>query len=405
MAVFTYPTNGQDTPDFGKNDVYSLALHYARQIISDSQVTYKYAAFDKTPVEFGAIIQAVRTKLSQSTSPDPNATTIPAPNYTQFDERFFADWKAKMYNTVVRTTDVKEIVMGSPEFETLVATIIANLDLSEISEANMQYKSMFAQFGTSEDRTLINVKNDGTVSGFLSNSYTKLDEPTDEQIFTLIRDIVKDFQFQNSSYSNGFECEVRPEDIRIIAPYKWLNKTGVEFLAKLFNLEKADMMAQIIETDGCTDNNGSYAVIITDVNTIGRVTKSKEQYSTFVPAQRGMGYYNFIDEMYYYAPAYKAHAILFNKHDYIECRFNVISGGPSPERVNITENGIAVPYTRYTLDQYSVVQSVLLKRGSLISAPDASVSVWIQLDETTQVGLSSGEVWNLTSPILISVYD
>jgi len=338
-------TNGSATRPTTTDAVWGIALKIGSTIIKNAGITGKYADFDKAYLD--GILEDLKVKLKASAVYNPNATGVLAPQYDTIVKRYFGDWSPRRYDTEVNQSRAKSIVTGEAQLSDFVAKIINNLTESELQEANDDYKKLFCNTDhtdTGIGNTLASIDDDDNTGtnaddiadiitagghGYLvtANLYEAFDLPTADTVLTEIRNVVKDMTFANTTYdgvSGTGKHESRLEDLRIVANYKWINDLDVTKLANTFQLQKADMMAQIVETDACewtyTDSTATtgkitsahgYVVIICDKNAVGRVLKGKEMNTAFVKERFTQWYGLIEDVMCYYNPTEKAWALFF----------------------------------------------------------------------------------------------
>lgn len=341
MAV----TNGSATRPTTTDAVYSIALKIGRTIIKNAGITGKYADFDKAPLDYGGIIEDLKIKLKSSTTYNPSASSFMSAQYDTVIKRYFGSWSPRRYDTEVNNFSAKSVVTGEAQLADFVAKIVNNLTESEVQEANEDYTKLFSDTSATTDTTTLfaidAVDHAGTnatdISGIITagahgflkaaSLYEGFSKPTSDDVLTEIRNIVKDMTYANTTYdgiSGTGKHECRLENIRIIANYKWLNDLDVTKLANTFQLEKADMMAKLVETDACefnykdtTATTGKitsahgYVVIICDKDAIGRVVRGKEMETGFVRERFSQWYGMVEDVMTFYNPTEKCWALVF----------------------------------------------------------------------------------------------
>lgn len=328
-SYITNPTTGSPTPINSVDDVYGLALMYGRLLVGGANIQSRYDFFDKDFLEYGAIVADHKVKAVQSHEVDPRNHNFGSAQYAEVVSLYFAEWNDRSYETEIKDSEAYAVVDGSTSFEVFVAQIINALNEGERLEKNQNYEKLLYQYGDTGRALVVydtayepsspdGIRNVfGGVLGDL-NQHEVLDNPTDEQVFTEIRNVVKAMTFENTEYSGGYLCGARLEDLAIIAPYEWLNETGVNFLSRLFNLEQADLLARIIEapighhklTFG-SDVAKVNTIFILHRNAIGRVVRYRSSMTDFVRQRWSRWFGNEVVDMYYYNKYEKAYAISF----------------------------------------------------------------------------------------------
>ena len=339
MAVITNPTNGQATPITNVDGLAGLVDLVTRFEYSGANVTSRYETFDKTPLEFGAIIESVRTPATGSVSVDEKSVTEPAANFPKLAKRYISAPQKKCYYVDISYDHLRRVVDGQANFDDLVATIINANNEGERRDANAGYKWLFTNTDpdpnqAEQHETLIwGYRDDGDTSkfsgfaGFLTTTggglpsaqYEVLESPTWEQLWSEIKRIAKDMTFDNSTYSNGFQCECRMEDLVLVIPAKTMDDADVKLLANVKNLEKDYLVPTIHECDalhtgGLIPNEElrtANVAIICDRRALGRVVLDRHTRSRDI-ANDKRRFELYVTDEFYFDPNYKCYAIIYD---------------------------------------------------------------------------------------------
>lgn len=317
--------------------VYGLALMYGRLLVGGANIQSRYDFFDKDFMEYGAIVADYKVKAVESKAVNPTNSNFGAASYPEVLKLYFAEWNDRSYEVEIKDSEAYAVVDGSTSFEVFVAQIINALNEGERMEKNMNYERLLYNAEGDNNASLVSFNPeaaDATQIGNVASVYGGilkdlgqfefLEAPTDEEVFTEIRNVVKGMTFENTEYSGGYLSGARLDDIRIIAPYQWLNKTGVTFLSRLFNLSEADTLARIIEAPNLQDNlhvefaddsapvpAKSNTIIILHRNAIGRVVRYRSSMTDFVRQRWSRWFGNEVVDMYFYNKYEKAYAFSF----------------------------------------------------------------------------------------------
>lgn len=353
MSVITNPTNGQATPITNVDELAGLVDLVTRFEYSGANVSNRYETFDKTPLEFGAIIESVRVPATGSKDVDETIVTEPDANFPKFAKRYISATKKKTYYVDITYDHLRRVVDGQANFDDLVATIINANNEGERRDANQGYKNLFS-FETEDindynngtdvpgytSPTLITglTNDDGSFAhfgGFLTRAtpwgsknptdivpaiqYERLVNPTFEQLWAEIKRIAKDMTFDNSKYSNGFQCECRMEDLVLVIPAKTMDDADVKLLANVKNLEKDYLVPTIHETDGNTIVTGGTlnnyttgkVALICDRRALGRVVLDRHTRSRDI-ANDKRRFELYVTDEFYFDPNYKCFAIIYD---------------------------------------------------------------------------------------------
>lgn len=328
MAVYVNPTNGQATPISSTSDVVGLVNTLTRFIYSGAEVKNRYSVFDKTPLEFGAIIESVRTPAVESEAVNPNQTTHNTPNYPNYAKRYISAPTKRKYHVTISNERLERVVDGLDNLNNLVAVTINSNNEGEKLEANKNYVQLFActepPDGTPDQcliGTTIDSHDDLEVFGFLtetaSEQYEKFTSATFADIMEWIKSTSKDMTFENSKYSNGFECGADMSDLVLIMPHKLLSSFDVRYLADVRNLEKVGDIPMIVEAnlpESYIDANETrgYYIIIADRRALGRVVLDRHAKMYDVENDT-VDHVTYVTDEFYFDPNYKCMALITNK--------------------------------------------------------------------------------------------
>lgn len=342
MATYiNNPATGSPTPLDSVDAVYGLALMYGRLLVGGANIQSRYDFFDKDFMQYGAIVADVKVKAVESKAVNPNNATFGAPTYAEVLPLYFAEWNDRSYEVEIKDSEAYAVVDGSTSFEVFVAQIINALNEGERMEKNANYERLLinptavsgdALITFDPDTSAVNPPSDlaQSTGGVLKtlNQYEIFENPTNEQVFTEIRNVVKDMTFENDTYSGGYFSGARLDDLAIIAPYEWLNETGVTFLSRLFNLSEADLLARIIEAPNLQHNLNSLdpvdsedvvmkvsTIFILHRNAIGRVVRYRSSMTDFVRQRWSRWFGNEVVDMYYFNKYEKAFALIINEYE------------------------------------------------------------------------------------------
>lgn len=329
MAVYVNPTNGQATPISSTSDVVGLVNTLTRFIYSGAEVKNRYSVFDKTPLEFGAIIESVRTPATASIAVNPNQTMHNTPNYPNYAKRYISAPVKRQYHVNISNERLERVVDGRDNLNNLVAVTINANNEGEKLEANKNYIRLFASnnIADGEDTVIgtdLDDSDDRKVFGFLtktvSDQYEVFETATFKDIMEWIKATSKDMTFENSIYSNGYECGCDMSDLVLIMPHKLVSSMDVRYWADVRNLEKvgdiptiieADLPDSVIDYDVDHAINGYY-IIIADRRALGRVVMNRHAKMYDVENDT-VDHVTYVTDEFYFDPNYKCMALITNK--------------------------------------------------------------------------------------------
>lgn len=333
MAIFVDPTNGQATPISSVETVSGLVKTLTQFLYTGAEVKNRYAIFDKTPQEYGAICESVRVPAVASIAVNAQQTTHNVPNYPNYAKRYFSGETKRQYHVNISYERLKRVVDGKDSVENLTALTINSTNEGEKLEANKNYIRLFASIdkrGGQDENVIIGTtlddSDDREVYGFLKQTaqdqFEVFENATFKDIMEWIKSISKDMTFENSIYSNGFECGADMSDLVLIMPHKLLASMDVRYLADVRNLEKIGDIPQIVEADlpdsivEYDADKGEaifgYYIIIADRRALGRVVL--DRHTEIYPCESDTrDHVTYVTDEFYFDPNFKCYALITNK--------------------------------------------------------------------------------------------
>ena len=295
MAILATPTAG--APTFADtenvNDVYGMIEKVGRQVISAAKARNPMDVFDKGFLEYGSTIEDVVIKAAVSRGYSKAASSAITPTAPNKVVRYFNDWTSRDYYTSVYDADVRAVIAGAQNIGDISAAQVASLTEGETGEDYDDYKALLAKLVATDN-------------GFLRESQIVDAPDTIENALLVIRNIVSAMSFKNDTYSGieGLETRTSIDDLYILMPYELYNAIDIRVLANLFNMEKADLMARIVQID----TEDGY-VFVTDRDSLGMVTRDRQFDSQRNIPARCQDYRLGVTKMWYYNPLHKLAAI------------------------------------------------------------------------------------------------
>ena len=296
MSVTPTPTPGGDASVMDVNDIYGLIGKVGRQVIRGAYAGNPMSAFDKGYLPTGDTIEDFVIKLAESRAYDKLASNVITPSAPGSFVKYFREWTDKQFYAHVWDSDARAVALAgvTPEAVAEIAgRTVTSLTEGETAENFDDYKALLAAMVASQN-------------GYLRPAQY-VAAPTDvTDLVEKIRDTVMAFTFTNDTYAgvSGLKTKAALDRLRIIIPYKLLNKIDVRVMASLFNMEKADLMASIIPVD-TTDGY----VFVTDIDAIGKVVRTRTMRNAPNLNADCEDYVLHVCEMFYYNPLYKTAAI------------------------------------------------------------------------------------------------
>ena len=294
MAINATPTNGsaQFADVSTVNDVYGIIEKVGKQTFGEMRASNRLGRFDKGFLEYGTTIEETLVAAAESRAYVPDASSATTPVNPTTVTRYFNEWVDRDYKVSVKNRDVRAVLNGGRTVGDLAAATLASLDNGERRDDYRDMLAVMKQFATTYARE--------------SQKIDASDVPDLTALLERIRFIASDMSFDNDTYAGveGVQTETDTARLVIVMPHGLVNKLDVRVFASLFNLEKADIVPEIIEVD-TTDG----LVYICDEDAFGTYTRDREFTMVNNGNARSRDYTLGVSKMFYYNPLYKAAVI------------------------------------------------------------------------------------------------
>lgn len=289
FAPYNYDKGSKTyTEDYSEN--YAGAIKFARQMIYNVESSNPLQWMDKSEVNNGEKVEDLIINLAQSSAwvaEEQTGEQVDAPQYPDMRLRIFETWNGRQFKTTVSDVQIRKMLLSGGDDATVAAKIVANLTESEGYEDYIASKGLLSS---------------GVTNG---NAIKYKDAPTGGvklglDLIDAIKDVVSDFQFVNSNYVAAQDDTDRelvqrvPFDrIRIVVPYKIMNKLDTNYLSSVFNLSKAEIRGRISEID---EGNNVYVL---DEFAVGKIRRLYRLTSRYVEDGLYENFWLTLDRMYY----------------------------------------------------------------------------------------------------------
>jgi hypothetical protein len=279
---------GVDFDNLTVGDTYDVLEKIANTIIETVEGKNPFAVLNKGKVETGVIVEQIVAKLATAYAFDNTAVDVFTKTAPDLVVRYFKDWTENQYSCTIEEQEIKRIVGSADNLSKLAGVMIASMTNSHDNDI---YQTMLG--------LMTDVANDATP---IQTEVTLSATPSAEELITAIRDTIKTMTFCNNTYCPaGFVTKSAIENIMLAIPYKVLNKLDVTKLANVYNLEKADLMGHIIETDQA-DNY----IFIFDKNAFGWYTRMLDVTSERNQKGHYTNYWLTAQELPYFSPLFNS---------------------------------------------------------------------------------------------------
>ncbi len=272
-------------------DVYGIIEKVAKVTLDNVQSVNPLAELDKGVVVNGTMIEKTLQLLAESFAYNKDAVDVFAKKNNNTITYYHDVWNRRQFQETAEDFEIRKILRSGDvdRLNDFIAVKIASLTEGANHEDFLAYKKMFK--AVAEDAT-----NPLVECGDIDDTSTMKD------VLIAITNAVKSFTFVNDTYVQaGVATRTPLENIRIAIPYSLINRIDITTLANIFNLEKASMLARIIEIDTEDD-----IIYIFDKNAFGSYISVNEFTQQYNPKGLYMNYFLTQDKMFYFCPFFKA---------------------------------------------------------------------------------------------------
>lgn len=266
-------------------------IKIAKQVIKNVEGMNPLAVFDKEKITNGKTIEETVVGLVEGQGYDPTgAGALTRKQVTNMSVRYYQKWQRGKYETTVDIAKLRAIASGEVSAERIAENLVAALGQSRIQEKFEKIKELLAWGVT--NNALVNA---GTVA-------LKAGATDYKAILKKIKNVVSGMKFTNTSFNKAaIKRSTNPSDIYILMPYSIKNSLDVDELAGVFNLDKTDLAARIIEID-TLDASGSdkdtNRIYIVDRNAILVYNRLEEMLSQLNADGAYVNYFYHIEDLF-----------------------------------------------------------------------------------------------------------
>lgn len=279
------PTYGRGsatyTADYSQN--YAMIEKIAKQVILGVQSTNKLQWIDKGKIIHGVAIEQAVVELAEGydwVAETQDGSNLNAPKYPEIAVRYFKEWNGRQFKTTVSETQIEKVILANGTDADIAQKVVSSLTEGEGDEDYVYSKGL-----------LLDGIQGGNIIAYGGATPTVV--PVSLDLITTIKNIADEFGFVNTSYVNAnYRTRTPFERLHLIMPYQVFNKLNVEYLASLFNLEKAQLLEKITLIDEGTK------VFIVDEFGLIKHTRVYKMTSKYIEDGLYSNYWLTVDRMY-----------------------------------------------------------------------------------------------------------
>lgn len=281
-----------------KNSIYDDINKIAFQLIREVTTNDKLAVFDKMPINNGDTVEQMVVKLLESKAYDKTGVGALSRKQADLAVRYFKDWNRIKFETTVDVSELRKIMLSGGDYTEVADKIVSVLSQSDMYDKYLNIKGLL-KFGTqagsngATDTAFVNLGDVPAANG-------KVDYAS---VTKKIKNTLSGMSFVSDKYNKAgiLQQSKVEDDILVIMPYTLRNELDVDFLAGLFNLEKAEIDKRILTID--TDDN---IVYIVDRNAILVFTRLYMMLNQQNADGAFWNYFLHIERMYALSPLFNA---------------------------------------------------------------------------------------------------
>lgn len=275
----------------------------AHQIIKEVETKNPLAVFDKVPVDNGDTIEEAVVKLIDANAYDPTgAGALTRETAVSVAVRYFNNWQRHTYKKTIDYSMIRKVMTTGRDAEEVADKIVSAMSNSRIHD---KFKSLVAllQWGRtagSYDSLTAVIQSSTTIA---AGSDGRIDA---KAILRALKNTVKGFTFVSTDFNVPALKQSTPLDnIYIVMSYKMKNALDIDELAGVFNLEKTEIGARIIEID----DDDEYIYVL-DERAILDYTRLNEMVSQINADGLFYNYFLHIEDLFAISPLFNTYCIV-----------------------------------------------------------------------------------------------
>ena len=246
---------GSDTPISKVNEIIEVlepvALQVIEQIESNNVLN---EVFEKEQVKTGAEVEYLLIQGANVESYDKTGKTTLAPRNLKKAVQYFNEYEHKVFVNTIYESELEDIALTETKAKEIAGTIINQIAVERDDYDYEKEKSILAEIKDEYSGLEI-----GTITGDTIAEKCK-------NLTIMLRNTIDAFLFKNDKFlayniensTNIIKTKARFDRIRILMPYTLRNVIDVEFLASVYNLDKAELLSKIVTID--TEDSVIYVI-------------------------------------------------------------------------------------------------------------------------------------------------
>lgn len=275
----------------------------AHQIIKEVDTKDPLAVFDKVPVDNGDTIEQAIVKLVDASAYDPTGVgALTRETAVSVAVRYFNNWQRHTYKKTIDYSMIRKVMTTGRGAEEVADKIVSAMSNSRIHD---KFKSLVAllkwgrAIGSYDVSTAV-IQSSTTIA---AGSDGRIDA---KAILRALKNTVKGFTFVSTDFNVPALKQSTPLDnIYIVMSYKMKNALDIDERAGVFNLEKTEIGAKIIEID----DDDEYIYVL-DERAILDYTRLNEMVSQINADGLFYNYFLHIEDLFAISPLFNTYCIV-----------------------------------------------------------------------------------------------
>lgn len=282
------------TPGYSTN--YAAIFKIAQQkILGALGADDRFKWMERGEIGNGTALEEFLFKLiagSDVTLATETGTNVDAPAYNPPEVRYYKDWTTKRYKTTVSDEQIRKVLLNGGSESVLAAVAVGQLAQSAGAEHYDNIKGLLDDSVTQGN------------SIDLASGTTYSTTEADIKAATLeLKNAISKMTFKNNDMSKAqiaYRCP--KERIHLIMPYQYANAIDVNWLAGVFNIDKAQLDSVLTLYDGDASSDKVY---VCDEMAYTVMTRLNRMTSRYVEDALYQNYWLITDKLYASSPLFK----------------------------------------------------------------------------------------------------
>lgn len=224
-----------------------------------------------------------------------NGANVDAPAYNGPAVRYYQEWTTRQYKTTISDEQIRKILLAGTS-EEVANSRLAAIAVGQLSESSGNDDYQYSK-GLYADAVA-----GGNCIALDSNSYGTTENDI-KAVTLILKNAIKKMQFVNGDLSKAqIAYRVPKTRIHLIMPYQYANAIDVNWIAGVFNIDKAEIDSKLTVYDGAANGDNVY---VCDELAYTKLVRLNRLTSRYIEDGLYQNYWLTTDKLYASSPLFK----------------------------------------------------------------------------------------------------